>query len=83
MANAEKFLDKKGVKALWEQIHNTFAHQADYELDKAGIDYNLDFIMEGDGGEWYCSVPKGTLFFVPFSQPFLFPAITSCLRQSS
>lgn len=45
MANTEKFLDKKGVKALWEQIHNTFAHQADYELDKAGMEADIESIQ--------------------------------------
>ena len=38
MANTEKFLDKNGVRALWEQIHNTFAHQADYELMEADVE---------------------------------------------
>lgn len=45
MANTEKFLDKKGVKALWEQIHHTFAHQADYDLDKAEYEANFESIQ--------------------------------------
>ena len=41
MANTEKFLDKNGVKALWEQIHSKFTHQADYDLDKAGFEADI------------------------------------------
>lgn len=45
MANTEKFLDKNGVKALWEKIHDTFAHQADYELDKAGMEADIEALQ--------------------------------------
>ena len=45
MANTEKFLDKNGVIALWEQIHNVFMHQADYDLDKAGIEADIESLQ--------------------------------------
>ena len=45
MANIEKFLDKKGVKALWEEIYNTFTHKTEYELDKAEIEANIETLQ--------------------------------------
>ena len=43
---ADKFLDKNGVKALWEQIHKTFAHQNDYDLAVAGFEADIADIQD-------------------------------------
>ena len=61
MANTEKFLDKNGVRALWEQIHNTFAHQADYELDKAGLEADIESLQNDVEALQNAGVDQSTL----------------------
>ncbi len=58
---ADKFLDKQGVKTLWEQIHLTFAHQEDYDLDKAGMEAAIEGMQEDIEALQNAGVDQATL----------------------
>ena len=42
MPTNEKFLDKEGVRALWEEAYGSFAEKTGYELAKAEIEANIE-----------------------------------------
>lgn len=54
MANSEKFLDKQGVKVLWEEALDTFAEKVDLDLmgaDISSLQEDVDALKESSGAD--------------------------------